>query len=135
MKDPRALLRNSLRANAAFSALSGLVLSLGASPVAEAIGLGDARILLAVGLGLLGFAGYVAFLASRPEIALGAAMAVVTADLAWVAGTGALVLLDVLSRTGATAAIVVADVVLLFALLQWLGVRRIRAVAPATAAG
>lgn len=132
MNDPQRLLRNSLRANGAFSTLSGLVFSLGAGSVAPAIGLGDPRILVAVGVGLLGFAAFLFYVSSRPSVHLPTAMQIVWADLAWVVGTVPLVLIGVLSREGVIAAIVVADIVLLFAVLQYLGVRRIRGEAPAS---
>jgi len=126
MTDRRSLLRTSLQANAIFSTLSGLVFLVGAERVAEGIGLGDARLLLATGLNLLGFAALLAYLGSRPAIHLGLAMAVVWADLAWVVGTIPVVALDLLNRTGAIAAVAIADVVLLFAVLQYLGIRRLR---------
>lgn len=131
--DAQRLLRNALRANGAFSTLSGLAFTLGAGPVAAAIGLGDARLLAGVGLGLLGFAAYLAWVSSRPTIDLSTSMQIVFADLAWVVGTVPLVLLDVLSRTGTIAAVLIADVVLLFAILQFLGVRRIRGASSAAA--
>lgn len=130
MNDPQGLLRNSLRANCAFSTLSGLSFLFGAAAIAAAIGLGEARILLGLGVGLLGFAGYLAFVSSRPTLDLSVAMQIIAADLAWVVGTVPVVLLDVLNRSGVIAAIVIANVVLLLALLQYLGVRRIRGGAP-----
>ncbi|MBW2316566.1 MAG: hypothetical protein JRH10_20580, partial [Deltaproteobacteria bacterium] len=54
------------------------------------------------------------------------AMLIVWADLAWVVGTIPVVALDVLNRTGSIGAVAIADGVLLFAVLQYLGVRRIR---------
>jgi len=126
MTDRRSLLRTSLQANATFSTLSGLVFLLAAERVAEAIGLADARLLLGTGLNLLGFAALLAYLASRPAIHLGLATAVVWADLAWVVGTIPVVALDLLNRTGTIAAVALADVVLAFALLQYLGIRHLR---------
>ena len=126
-------LSESLRANCAFSTLSGLLFTFGAGTVADAIGLADARILMAVGLGLLGFAAFLATVSSRPVLDLPTAMHVIWADLAWVVATVPVVLMDVLSSTGAVAAIAVADVVLLLALLQYLGVRRIRGATPVPA--
>ncbi len=131
MSDPQQLLRGSLRANAAFSAVSGAVLSAGSGPVAGALGLDDSRIPLAVGLALLGFAALLVALASRAQIDVRLAMHVVWADLAWVFATLPVLWLGLLSPLGAIAAVIVADVVLLFALLQYLGVRRIRGGAPA----
>ena len=126
MNDRQALLRNSLRGNAAFSTLSGTLFLLFAGPLSEAIGLADSRVVGSVGLNLLGFAALLLFLASRETLHLGAATTVVFLDLAWVVGTVPVVALDLLNRTGAIAAVAIADVVLVFALLQYLGVRRIR---------
>ena len=64
MTDSQRLLRNSLRGNAAFSTLSGLVFTFGADPISQAIGLAESRILLAVGVGLLGFAALLVHAAS-----------------------------------------------------------------------
>jgi len=126
MNDRQSLLRNSLRANAAFSTLSGLTFLLGASAVAEAIGLGDARIVAGTGVQLLGFAALLLFIASRETLHLPTALLIVAADLAWVIGTVPVVALDLLNRKGAIAAVGIADVVLILAVLQYLGVRRIR---------
>jgi len=135
MNDRQRLLRNALRGNAVFSAFSGLTFALGAEPVAEAIGLADPRLLAVTGVQLLVFAALLLWAASRETLHLPTAMAIVWADLAWVAGTVPVVALDVLNRTGAIAAIAVADVVLAFAILQYLGVRRIRGAHPIAAAG
>ena len=111
--DPQRRLRMSLAGNAGFSVLSGLVFALGSSAVASAIG-------------LLGFAASIGWLASRPTIFLPVAMTIVWCDLAWVAGTIPVVMAGVLSGTGNIAAVAVAAVVLSFALLQYLGIRRVR---------
>lgn len=132
--DRQGLLRYSLTGNALFSVVSGLTFSLGSSAVASAIGLEPAWILLVVGLGLLGFAANVAWLASRPSIPLAGAMTIVWGDLAWVVGTVPVVLAGVLNGMGNTAAVIVADIVLAFALLQYLGIRRIRRQAVAATA-
>ncbi|NNL67935.1 MAG: hypothetical protein HKP30_16925 [Myxococcales bacterium] len=133
MNDPQRLLRNSLRANGAFSTLSGLAFTFGSGALASAFGLPDPRILFAVGLGLLGFAGCLAFVSSRPEIPTGTALQIVWADLAWVVGTVPLVALGPLNGTGTIAALAIADVVLVFAILQYLGVRRVRRRTPIAA--
>ena len=111
--DPQRRLRMSLAGNAGFSVLSGLVFALGSSAVASAIG-------------LLGFAASIGWLASRPTIFLPVAMTIVWCELAWVAGTIPVVMAGVLSGTGNIAAVAVAAVVLSFALLQYLGIRRVR---------
>jgi hypothetical protein len=124
--DRQSWLRYSLLANAVFSTLSGLTFAIGAGAVASFIGVAEVALVRVAGLGLLGFAAYVAFVATRPEIDLKAALAIIVGDLSWVVGTVPIVLLDLLSTQGVVAAFVVADVVLLFAALQYIGVRRIR---------
>lgn len=126
LDDPQRWLRNSLFANAVFSTLSGLTFAVAAASVASFIGLEQSIVIRAVGVGLLGFAGCVAFVASRPEIDLTAAISIVVGDLAWVVATVPLVMLDILSANGMVAAIAIADVVLVFAGLQYYGVRRVR---------
>jgi hypothetical protein len=124
--DRQRWLRNSLLGNAVFSTLSGLTFALAGGAVANFIGLEQVALVRAAGIGLLGFAGYVAFVATRSEIDLQAAFAIVIGDLSWVAGTVPVVMLDILSANGMIAAVVVADIVLLFAVLQYFGIRRVR---------
>ncbi len=120
------LLRWSLRANGLFSVTSGLVFTVFAAAVADRIGLPDPRVVGFVGLNLLGFAAFLFWVSSRPAIHLPTAMAIVYLDLAWVAGTLPLVAAGWLSEFGNVTALAIADGVLTFALLQWLGVRRER---------
>ena len=124
--DRQRWLRNSLLGNAVFSTLSGLTFVLAGGAVANFIGLEQVALVRAAGIGLLGFAGYVAFVATRSEIDRKAAFAIVIGDLSWVAGTVPVVMLDILSANGMIAAVVVADIVLLFAVLQYFGIRRVR---------
>lgn len=120
------LLRSALRANAVFSALSGLGFLLFATSLSDAAGIGDPRVLQGLGPGLLAFAAALVWLSFRDVVSPAAARTVVGMDLAWVVGTVPVVLLDVLSHTGAIAAVIVADVVLVLALLQTAGIRRLR---------
>lgn len=129
--DPQRWLRRSLRANAAFSALSGLLFAGASETVAGAIGLAWPNALAATGLVLVGFAAVLAWLASRPAVPVRDAMVVIWMDLAWVVGTLPLVATGVLDATGGVAALLVADVVLAFAVLQYVGVRRSRRAAAA----
>ena len=120
------LLRWSLRANGLFSVTSGFVFTVFAAAVADRIGLPDSSLVGFVGLNLLGFAALLFWVSSRPAFHLPTAMAIVYLDLAWVVGTVPLVAAGWLSEFGNVVAIAIADGVLTFALLQWLGVRRQR---------
>jgi hypothetical protein len=123
--DPASLLRTSLRANAAFSVLSGSIFTLAATPVAGLLGIEPAALVTGVGLNLLGFAAALLWMASRPELSVKLALVVIALDLGWVLGTAALAFTDVFSRTGVMLSIGVANVVLVFAVVQWVGARRL----------
>jgi hypothetical protein len=119
-------LRIALRGNAAFSTLSGVAALAFAGALAPWLGVPDAAPWLrALGVGLLGFAACLVWLASRAEIPPVTAWGVVMADLAWVAGTVPLVAIELLSRPGDWLAVGIADFVLLFAVLQAVGIRRL----------
>ena len=133
--DRSALLRRSLRANGVFSATSGLLFTLAGGPLAGFLGVAPAWLVTVVGLNLLGFAAALFFLASRPAIPPALATTVVALDLGWVLGTIALVYADVFTRGGAAAALLVANVVLVFAVLQGIGVRRLAGPGAAATSG
>ena len=121
------LLKNALLANAGFSGLSGAVLLLGAGPVAGVLGLEQVWLLRILGVILLAFAAQLVELARRPTPHRGLTWYVIANDCAWVAGSAMLLLgwPELLSVTGRWLVAAVAIVVLLFADLQWLGLRRV----------
>ena len=80
------LLRLCLRANAAFSATCGTALLAAPAALAGALGVSPPGLIGGLGAQLLLFAGLLVLLASRPSIRPALAMAVVVADLLWVAG-------------------------------------------------
>lgn len=126
---PDRLLRNALRGNAAFSSACGLISIAGATPLAGALGTGPPYSLVALGAQLLVFAAFLVWLASRPAIRPALALAVVAADALWVVGTLPLLVAGVLTPTGSWTAFAIAQVVAVFAGVQYVGVRRLRAVA------
>lgn len=130
---PSRLLRISLRANALFSLSSGVTMLAAAAPLSALLGLGDPLPVTAVGLNLVVFAALLVWLAARREIRQSLAMAVVMADLLWVGASAALLPTGIFSTAGAWIVLVVADIVLVFALLQALGIRRLRRCGWATA--
>lgn len=120
------LLRRSLRGNAVFSFLSGLVFLLAHEPLAQFIGLSHSALLLLTGISLLGFAGWLYRNSMRRRVNLIEARIAVILDLAWVLGSGLIFSLGVLSSGGNWVLILIADVVLAFAVLQHLGLRKMR---------
>ncbi len=122
--DPSGLLRASLRGNAAFSTLSGLAFVAAGEAIGRALGLALPGLLVLVGANLLAFAAALLWVASRPLPPRGLVLTIVALDLGWVLLTAVLILADAFHRAGALAALGVANVVLVFAILQALGLRR-----------
>lgn len=120
-----ALLRNALRANAAFSALCATTILFLREPLSQSFGIGDSRILLAIALGLLPFAVGLLRNSMLETIDIREARIATALDLAWVAGSVAVLLSGVLTSSGNWAVVAVADIVGLCAIAQFLGVRRI----------
>jgi hypothetical protein len=133
--DDAPILRRALLANAIFSFLSGLLFTLRSTQVAEFLGIQDTRILgvisggafiLELGIGILVFAGVVAFIASRPRISKRMGTAIVIGDCIWVVASIVLMVTKALPLTtpGFWAVMVVTDIVLAFAIWEFMGVRR-----------
>ncbi len=118
------LLRRALLGNALFSAVSGVTLLLLAAPLSNVLEL-PVWLLTVVGVGLLPFAAVVALIARDPD--LPSTRAVIGADIAWVV-VAAAVLVTVGSSMAPSAAItlgIVTVAVADFAVLQWVGLRRV----------
>ena len=120
------MLRRALRANALFSAVSGTALATASYAIGPRIGVEPSWIVLLVGLGLLPFALDLFANARREIVDLSRVKMAMAGDMAWVAGSIAVIFIDPTGLTTAgivtisTVAAVVAD----FALLQWIGLRR-----------
>jgi hypothetical protein len=116
------LLTTTLTANAVFSGLSGLVLTIGARPTSEWLGI-PTWISVAVGLGLMVFSAQVAMTARNPQPP--AVRMVIAGDAAWVViATGLIVFFpESMSTAGLVALGIVTVGVTTFAVLQWLGLR------------
>jgi hypothetical protein len=132
-QDPTRLLRTALRANAVFSLSCGLVLAGGAFTLGPLLGV-PAPALLVVGGVLVPFAVQLWLGARRPSISRPEAWTAVALDLCWVLGSAALILFELwpLTEAGRWAVIGVAEVVLLWAVLQALGLVRAEAHGAAT---
>ena len=129
------LLRRTLWGNAVFSVLSGAVLAAFATPFAAAAaqepitvaGLGFAMVLELLGLGVVAFGGLCAWIASRPTLPESWARAIFVADIGWVVGSGLVLLLPASWTTAGIAGIVVlALIVADLAVLEYLGLRRLK---------
>lgn len=79
------------RINAFFSGLSGLALTVAASPISSFIGVPAPLVLAAVGIGLMAFAAVLYWLGSRP-VSRTTLITIGVLDMIWVAGSAMLLL-------------------------------------------
>src|SRR6266481_9316894 len=125
-KERQQLLRMALMGNALFSTISGMALILAGQRVVRLLGLPKAVNLLTMGIGLLAFAVTLVIFARKNPIKVSDTWIAILLDLAWVIGSYPLLFVVPFSTTGKWIVGIVAEVVLLLALMQWLGIRRIR---------
>lgn len=126
---PSDLLSRTLRGNSVFSIISGLALTFGAAPIASFMGIADASLIIAViGVGILGFAAFLWTIIAKSLLDRRLAAAVFIMDVAWVVISLVVLVTDAfsLSTGGRWAVLIVADVVAVFAILEFVGMRRLR---------
>jgi hypothetical protein len=120
------LLRRAMQADAAMSGASGTLLTLLPGPLSVLIGFERPVYLLAVGVGLIGYAAWLLFSTRRPEVNIWAGRAVIFLNLLWVAASAVLLLAEPSLFYGlgqwlvGLVALAVADL----ALVQYIGLRR-----------
>ena len=113
------VLRRLLRANAVFSAVTGLVATIDAGQVADGLGIGQGWLVRAMGVGLLGFALMLTVAARQSPAMLRRVTPVISAaDFGWVLGTAMVIGFGWLSDEGSLAMALVAVVVLVFGVAQ-----------------
>lgn len=129
---PDQFLRRVLQANMVFSGLSGLFLAVDAGPLSRWLGIPAAWIVVVIGVGLLGFAWQLFQTAKQSSLNLRQANAIFWLDVAWVVGSALLLFTGWVSFTtaGWWTVLLVADAVTLFAILEYVGIRRVRAWQP-----
>lgn len=121
-------LKNTLRANAGFSLLSGVLMLAFGGEIAEVLGSVDVTLIRVLGGGVAAFGLAVGWMSMRPAVRERDARLVSSLDWAWVAGS-AIVLLAypaVFSPLGWWLVFGVAIVVADFAIIQLLAVRGMR---------
>jgi hypothetical protein len=124
-----AFLRRVLALDSASCALIGLSLCLGGAPLSGLFGLGE-RLLLGAGLLLLPLAAFIGWLASRPAPSP-LVWLVIAGNVAWTAESFLLIETEAarITALGTAFVAVQAVAVLGLALLEYVGLRRLRATA------
>ena len=120
------LLRKALIGNALFSILSGVTILLAQGWVLRILGLPENISLAILGIGLIVFAVTLVINARRQPVRTSDAWIVVVLDLAWVLGSYVLIFVVPFSAEGKWVVGVVAELVSVFAVLQFVGIRRIQ---------
>ncbi len=136
-RDPREkLLRRVLFSNIAFSTASASLFLIANQAVADGAGIADVMLfnllngvdfITFIGAGLVGFALYMMYVVTRNPIDTRFVWSIVFSDFAWVGlswlllATGAIPF----STAGNWGVLIIADIVLLFAIGQIVGIRRI----------
>jgi hypothetical protein len=121
-----SLLRKALIGNAVFSTLSGLTILFAQKWVLRILGLSPDLSLAILGVGLLVFAATLLINARRSQLKKSDAWIAVCMDLAWVIGSYVLIFVIPFSTGGKWVVGMIAELVLLFAVLQFLGIRRMQ---------
>jgi uncharacterized membrane protein HdeD (DUF308 family) len=119
-------LRRALMGNALFSILSGLTILFAKGWVLRVLGLSNKVSLLVVGVALIVFAATLGINARKQKVNMSDAWMAVWMDVAWVIGSYVLIIVGPFSTEGKWVVGVVAELVFVFAVLQFLGIRRIQ---------
>jgi hypothetical protein len=125
-EEPSCFLRKALIGNALFSTLSGLTILLAQGWVLRILGLPSSVNLLILGAGLIVFAVTLVINARKQQVKKSDAWIAVLMDVAWVLGSYILIFIVPFSTEGKWVLGVVAELVLAFAVLQFVGIRRIQ---------
>jgi hypothetical protein len=125
MSDKQKLLRRALQGNASFSVVSGALILAMNRTLVEFLGLPSSASLTQLGIALLGYGGWLLWNARREKIKIVNAWIAVILDIVWVVGSYALLFALRFSIGGKWAVALVAELVFLFAVIEWLGLRRV----------
>ena len=122
----KSFLQRTILANAAFSGLSGLLLVLASGSIRQLLGLENGFILVFTGLVLMAYMPMLVWLSNQNPVPVHFAWEAIALDCLWVIGSLVLIFSDLvpLTSAGKWAVAITADIVLVFALLQYVGLRR-----------
>ena len=117
-------LKSTLTTNGVFSGLTGIASVVAAGPLANLLDVAATGLLVVLGLGLIGYAFGLFLTAARLPRTRGLAWTATVLDTTWVFGSILLIEAGLLTAAGNALVGVVAVPVLLFAVLQFRGLRQ-----------
>ena len=127
--DRASFLRRSLQLDGIASGLCGVLLVAAASPISAVIGLAEPGIAQVVGALLVVYAAALLWNGARATVSRAEAVAAVVLNAGWVIGSAVVILAGPLTLIGNLAVAAVAAAVLLFAVLEVVGLTRLREMA------
>jgi hypothetical protein len=127
--DRTSFLRRSLQLDGIASGLCGVLLVAAASPISAVIGLAEPGIAQVVGALLVVYAAALLWNGERATVSRAEAVAAVVLNAGWVIGSAVVILAGPLTLIGNLAVAALAAAVLLFAVLEVVGLTRLREIA------
>jgi hypothetical protein len=125
VEECQGLLKKALTGNALFSVVSGVAILFANRWLVKFLGLPDNVSLALLGISLVVYAMLLWLNARKAKIKIAGAWVAIVIDVVWVIGSYALIVVVRFSVGGKWVVALVAELVLAFAVLQWMGVRRI----------
>jgi hypothetical protein len=124
--DRTSFLRRSLQLDGIASGLCGVLLLAAASPISALMGLADPSIARLLGAFLMIYAAALLYNAARATVSRREAVAAMVLNAGWVLGSALVILAGPLTPVGNLAVAAVAAAVVLFAVLEVVGLTRLR---------
>lgn len=126
-----SFLKRALYANAIFSGISGLDFIIFSNRITEFLGWSTTWLIPAIGIGLILFAVYIVMVARKATPNASQVKSIIASDIAWIILSCVIIFLPTTNLLGLTnggkwAVAILADIVLVFAILQFLGLRRLK---------
>ena len=125
VQECQGLLKKALTGNALFSVISGVAILIANRWLVKFLGLPDKVSLVLLGISLIIYSVLLWLNARKAKIIITGAWVAIVMDVVWVVGSYALIVVVPFSVGGKWVVAVVAELVLAFAVLQWMGVRRV----------
>jgi hypothetical protein len=122
------LLRNTLRGNSIFSAISGAIMIAAAGALASFMGIASPPLLSVMGVIIVGFALLMFTVTNSPTVHIAFARLCFAVDAAWVVATVVILAFNLfgLTNEGRWLLLIIGDIVAVFAAGEYIGLRRLR---------